>query len=129
MTILYIEDEVSRNAGVVNYFKLIKQWEVLPATTPSEALAKVEEHKSHIDVVLLDIMMPPDESVDAEETDYGRDTGIVLLKKIKPQIPDTPVIILTARRDLKAKDTELAAWVLNKPISPRKLVAAIEQFI
>ena len=128
MTILFIEDELQRNAALVEYFELVEEWKVILAASPREAVECMETQGGEIDVVLLDIMMPPDEVVDISLSNHGRDTGTLLISRIEEELPGIPIVILTARREYRAPESQSVKEVLYKPKSPREVVKVLKDF-
>jgi len=112
MTILIVEDERKIADVVQAYLEKEKCW-VVTAFDGLEAMAII--NKSHLDLIILDIMLP--------EID-----GIEILKKVKEK-SDTPVIMLTAKSEEvdKIVGLELGADdYVSKPFSPRELVARVK---
>ncbi len=130
MKILYIEDDVYRNQPIVRYFKDVKNWAVILASSPKEALTQLEE-ESDIDLILLDIMMAADNSIDESKSEMGMSTGILLLDKIhKITKGSIPIVILTARQDLKyLKEDERVSDVLEKPVSAEEIIVVAESVV
>lgn len=82
----------------------------------SMAIEKIAEVKP--DIVLLDVMM--------DEVD----SGLQVYEKINAKYPQIPIIFLTSlgeniRPYFEQKD--MMAWIIEKPITPDKLLPAIKQ--
>jgi signal transduction histidine kinase len=89
---------------------------VLLAASGSEGLAAIEKERP--DCVLLDVRMP------------GED-GFVVCSKIRqlPEVADTPVIFLTALRDVDTFDRALRVGgddFLTKPVRPTELAVRVQ---
>ena len=65
------------------------------------ALDFVKKEGAAIRIVILDIMMPPG-TYSAEETNEGLRTGFFLLKDLRKECPNVPVLVLT---NVKNEDT------------------------
>jgi len=51
--------------------------------------------KEDFDVVLLDIMMPLAEDMDAEQLNHGLETGIEVARRMRAIKPDVPIVAFT----------------------------------
>ena len=65
-------------------------------------LDSVESAVSHVQSVaepaglyIIDVMMPPQEALDLEESSYGLTSGILIYRRLRKKFPAVPVIILT----------------------------------
>ena len=94
----------------------------------------VEETRNVInntfDIVILDIMMPRGPYTKAE-SDFGKRTGMLLLKEIELRHPQLPVVILTVipKEELQPevdKHKSVKAF-LEKPVTPSEILTAIEK--
>ncbi|MCG8608431.1 response regulator [bacterium] len=131
-TVLFIEDDVRRNQPLVNYLEKFEGWEVLWAKTPAAAIRYLRNRKHDIKAIILDIMMPPDSTVDAAKSDKGLFTGMLLLEPLKQhKKPSTPIVILSARPDLEEhlKDEPEVKEYLKKPQRPDVIVQVIEDIL
>ncbi len=111
-SVLIVEDEDDM-VEIISYTLKENGFSVLSAKTASEMWEKLEDNK--VDVILLDIGLP-DES------------GIDVLKVLRRQGNDVPIVILTARRsDVdKIVGLELGADdYITKPFNRYELVARI----
>lgn len=114
-TILVVEDEVNLNKIIADY--LIKEgYRVFSAHDGAEALDQLEQQ--HIDLMILDIMLP---KVD----------GWSVLKRTRKHL-GIPVILLTARDD---EDDKLMGYELGtdeyvtKPFSNKVLMARVKRLL
>jgi CheY-like chemotaxis protein len=88
--------------------------------------------KEDFDVVLLDIMMAPAADMDAEELDYGRETGVEVARRMKAIKPDVPIVALTVLTDSKIRAEMREAGIveiLNKPSEPEQIADFLWQVI
>ena len=88
------------------YVKALEQnnIEVKHCVEPDSALAFVKEKGSQIKIVVLDIMMSPGKAYKNEDTHEGLRTGVFLLKKIREELPNTPIIVLTNVKNQETLD-------------------------
>lgn len=131
MKILLVDDDRRLRASLADYFDLVEGWEVAQASSPTEALSALREPGRHFDAVLLDIMMPPDETVLPAKTKNGNDTGLALLDMIAALGALRPkVIILTARQDLNwVVEQGKAAGYVRKTQTPEEIVEAVKAVV
>lgn len=117
ITILVVDDE-SRMRKLIKDFLAQKGYSILEARDGEEALHVYEENKNHINLILLDVMMP-------------KLDGWSVLRQIR-QTSRIPIIMLTARGE---EQDELFGFELgvdeyiSKPFSPKILVARVEAIL
>lgn len=105
-------------------------WEVKSTLSISEALEWLDVED--FDVVLLDIMMPPAENMDAEQLNHGRETGIEVARQMKKRKSDMPIIAFTVLRDHErlAKIREAGVIeIINKPAELDQIVEVLRRVI
>ncbi len=127
MRILYLDDEEDMEEFLP---LLLKQRDIDVISTNSipEALNKLREDL--FDGVLLDIMMPPTDSMDEQKLDYGRTTGLEVAKRMKSIKPETPIVAFTALTDpeIRKKMYEVGIKkIINKPAELDEIVTALRQ--
>lgn len=113
--ILIIDDDEELNELLSNFLPKFN-FEVITANHPVLGIELLKKHDPHL--VVLDIMLPFKD-------------GFEVCKEIR-QIVQTPIIILSARGDLKDKviGLELGADdYMPKPYEPRELVARIQSVL
>lgn len=117
ITVLIVDDE-SRMRKLIKDFLIKKEYKILEAIDGEDAISVFNENREHIDLILLDVMMP-------------KLDGWSVLRQIK-QSSNIPVIMLTAREE---EQDELFGFELgadeyvSKPFSPKLLVARIKAII
>ena len=117
ITVLVVDDE-SRMRKLIKDFLAQKGYSILEAGDGEEALHVYEENKNHINLILLDVMMP-------------KLDGWSVLRQIR-QTSRIPIIMLTARGE---EQDELFGFELgvdeyiSKPFSPKILVARVEALL
>jgi DNA-binding response OmpR family regulator len=119
-TILLVEDETSIREVVRQYLEK-EGYEVLEAKTGLEGLVSLRQH--HVDLLILDIMLPQLEGYDLAERLRQDRAGEFLDNQ------DAPIIFLTARKE---EHDRLKAFSLGgddymtKPFSSKELVARVK---
>lgn len=97
--------------------KVLKDCQLLEASSGEEALRVLEKHQC--DVILTDVMMP-------------NMSGIDLLKKVKEQEPNRPVVVMTGYADkeviLKALKADADDFI-SKPINLLQLRTTIDKVL
>ena len=109
--ILVVDDE-QEIADLLELYLISDGYQVIKSGDALEGLAIMEREK--IDLVLLDIMMP-------------KMDGITVLKNIRAQGNDVPVLILTARSEVDDRVLGLDSGAddyLSKPFAAKELLAA-----
>jgi len=95
--ILYVEDEQWLMGGIVDALSV--NYQVIPARNADQALALLESGQHKIDMIILDIMMPPGTRVRDEH--HGRTTGVefarIVLQERKLPIPIVCYTVVTDR--------------------------------
>ena len=111
--ILLVEDDPVLATGLVLSFEL-EGYQVVHALNGKNALEQIDEHR--FDLCVLDIGLPDI-------------SGLDLCKQIKSQLPETPIIFLTAQTD---EDTVVrglqigANDFIKKPFSHKELLMRIK---
>ena len=80
ITVLYLEDEPDQ-VEALSILLNARGFNVIGKTDISEALHVVANQE--LNVVLMDMMMPPSDDIDPELVEYGRETGIEVARRIK----------------------------------------------
>ncbi len=117
ITVLIVDDE-SRMRKLIKDFLIKKDYKILEAGDGEEALKVFEENENHLNLILLDVMMP-------------KLDGWSVLRQIR-QTSKVPIIMLTARGE---EQDELFGFELgvdeyiSKPFSPKILVARVEAIL
>ena len=125
--ILFLEDE----KDLVEYLPSLlkgKGLEVIGTTSIDQALEWLAQEP--FDAVLLDIMMPPAENMKAEQLDYGRETGVEVVRRMRAIKPQVPIVAFTVLTDPEIRAKVQAAGVtriLNKPIEPEQIAEVLLQ--
>ncbi len=116
---ILIADDEEKIRRLVSDFLKREGITVLEAADGAEALARFEENKEDLSLVILDVMMPEHD-------------GWSVLRRIKGEMPGLPVLMLTARSD---ENDEVFGFELGaddyvgKPFSPVVLTARIKSLL
>jgi CheY-like chemotaxis protein len=127
--ILFLENEEDLIENLPPVRKL-KGLEIIPFDSIPEALDQLAQE--HFDAVLLDVMMPPSEDMDAEKLDYGRMTGVEVARRIKSINQEIPIIAFTVLTDSEILDNIRKAGVvkiIHKPSEPDQIAETIWQVL
>ncbi|MGG3432721.1 response regulator transcription factor [Heyndrickxia coagulans] len=117
MKILIIDDEES----ILNLIRLeleLEGFEVFTATSGQETIQILQQEKNP-DAIILDIMLP---DID----------GFTLLQKIRSQIPNVPILMLTAKNQINDKIIGLqlgADDYMTKPFNHIELVLRLKNIL
>lgn len=131
--ILIVDDETrwAQSGGFLEELKL-SDYDCDYHTDVDDALAYLDGNLDSLDVLILDIMMPPGKSF-AGETDQGLDTGIEFYDKIRPKAPQLPIIVFTnvMNKEVAQKFlNETNCWFYPKiDLLPFELVEEIEEIL
>jgi CheY-like chemotaxis protein len=113
-----IDDEKREMDSYVMELELSEyQYEVSFQKEVDAALEFVQENLKRIDLLILDIMMPPGSAFKDVDTKMGLRTGIHFYETIRETAPDLPVMILTNVSDERVADRfrrENKCWFLRK---------------
>lgn len=117
-TIHIIEDELSL-ASTLKLNLELEQYKTIVSHTGNNALADFEKHKQHINLVILDVMLP----------DIN---GYEICKILKQKSPLTPIIFLTAKNQTinKIEGLKLGADdYITKPFDLEELLLRVSNLI
>lgn len=92
--ILFIDDE--RRYSTI-YVEAIREegYAVEYHKNVDEAWEFFDANADDIELLVLDIMMPPGSTFSGEDTEKGLRTGLFFYERVREKAPDLPVIILT----------------------------------
>ncbi len=117
-TILVVDDD-DLVADLIEDVLQRKGYNVLVASTPSEALKKAQEHAADLRLLVTDLVMP-------------EMTGYELAKRIGHDLPDLPVIYISGYapdRVIPDRRLDEQLTFLQKPFPPRDLVQAARRVL
>lgn len=113
---LVVDDEPQMRA-IVTFALETKGFTCVTAASAAEAWGLLTSYDIHLAV--LDIMLP-------------RGSGLELTRRIRTQIGDVPIILLTARSEVEDRITGLEAGAddyLTKPFSPQELALRAQALV
>ena len=126
LRVLIIDDDPIFMSQHIDYLEE-EGFKVTLAANVAAALKAARCEARSIDVVVLDLMMPPGKYGSAA-TEGGTSTGLLLLEELRQLLPATPIIVLTFTPDFTsvlAKVEATTSVCLQKPILPSQLASVI----
>ncbi|MDG2392142.1 MAG: sigma-54 dependent transcriptional regulator, partial [Thalassotalea sp.] len=114
--VLVVEDDPGLREAVVDTL-MLSDYECIEADSGEAALVQLKKH--HIDMVVSDVQM-------------GNMSGLTLLKNIKANSPDLPVLIMTAYATIDDAVQAMKDGACNyiaKPFVPEVLLNMISQYM
>ncbi len=131
--ILFIDDEPRIMHGYFAYLEREMQQyghDVQFVSNVDDALDLFDNRRPEIDLIILDIMMPPGERFSSDETNEGLQTGVVFYKRIRNHLPDLPVLIFSnyydedldndLRQDVNCRFLQKADYLLDEFVAEVK---------
>ncbi|ARN83826.1 response regulator [Methylocystis bryophila] len=118
--LILVVDDDRRIRGLLSRFLVSEGYRVSSAASAAEATARLSE--LIVDLIVLDVMMP------------GED-GLAFVARLRAEnspLSDAPILMLTARSELKSRVAGFEAGVddyLGKPFEPRELVLRIASIL
>ncbi len=129
--VLLIDDDTLPMKYYVDYLKR-RELTVKHLKSPDDALDYARRNADKIDLILLDIMLPPGTYGD-EQTQQGLKTGVFLLVDLRKVCPNTPVVVLTNVRNpatLSAfGEGPLLKIAKKREYPPKELASLVEKMI
>jgi CheY-like chemotaxis protein len=131
--VLYVDDEADTQT-MASKFDLMRHRgiDVIKVTRVAEVLKEIEKHQSEIKLLVLDIIMPPEDKYSLEETNRGTDTGIRVLQDIRERYKTLPILIVSIRRTQgleKIGEEYGVADILEKPVSAHQVANTIKRIV
>ena len=114
--ILFVDDEEEMDSYRMGLE--LSGYEVVLQTKLDDAWEQFNLNQNQIELVILDISMPPGNLLKEHNTLAGMRTGVVLFEMIRESAPAMPIIIFTNVSDEKIKtrfSNELSCFFLQKP--------------
>jgi CheY-like chemotaxis protein len=131
INVIYIDDEADTEK-MKSIFEMLEDNDIkiIPVVYVNEALSKIRTNSKIIDLIILDLIMPPYNFYKLEETNGGISTGIRLLEDIRKEFVKIPIIIVSKNNkkyyssDIIKKYNVLT--YLEKPITAYRLAQEIK---
>jgi CheY-like chemotaxis protein len=122
---MYVEDEQWLMGGVVD--SLSVDYNVVPARSGDQALTLLESGEHEIDLIVLDIMMPPGKRV--RDSHRGRTSGVEFARIVlEEQGRDIPIVCYTVVTDGEVHN-ELRQIGVKEIVSKKALPSELEKVI
>lgn len=115
MNLLFVDDDPTVIQAYLPVLRSVPNLNVRVATTPEKALEHAQE-LGYVDILLTDVFMPSM-------------NGFELRNRVREISPDTKTIFISGYDVSEFTSQINGACVLNKPIPPEELLAAIEETI
>jgi len=129
-TILWVDDDIYFISDIVGHVRDLG-YDVIVANGPDEALSVFAQRRNEISLVVVDMMMPPGESLPHLETKGGYATGLALARRILRERPGLPVLAFSVVADAPTMEwfNTHAKGYLVKPALTEDIVRAIRRAI
>ncbi len=117
--ILIVDDQPSYRSAIERVVEGLG-YRVLCAGDGRQAVRQVKAHQGELDLVFLDLSMPP--THDAEE-------GLEALQRIKALAPDLPVVVMSSYLILAPEARRLGAldFIEKNALAPRRVAEVLER--
>ncbi len=131
LKIFYIDDEADTEK-FKSKFEIMQDnfIDVIYVTTVEEVFLRLKEVKKEIDLIILDIIIPPEDYYLLEDTNGGTTTGLKILEDIRKEENAIPIMIVSIKRK-QMKDEMLRKYnvvkYLEKPLAAIELIKAIRE--
>lgn len=103
--ILFIDDEVRYTGSYLEELELeLPDYDVVFHSEADSGLLFFQENADKVELLILDIMMPPGKSFEGLDTMLGLRTGLRLYERVRETRPELPVIISTNVADPEVRD-------------------------
>lgn len=130
--ILFVDDEKREMDSYVKELDF-SGYKVSFQNDVDDALMFFEENLNRIDLLILDIMMPPGSSFKNVDTELGLRTGVHFYESIRQKTPDLPVMILTNVSDKRVAERfrrEHKCWFFRKEdYFPYEIVEEVKEVL
>jgi DNA-binding NtrC family response regulator len=131
--VLYIDDEADTEKMDSSFDALRREGlEIQTVTSVGDVIPTLEKDGADIGAIVVDIIMPPEDFYDQEETMGGTNTGLRLLKDVRRVAPDLPIVVVSIRRRaglLEAARGYGVTEFLEKPIDEDELARVLRRVL
>ncbi len=133
LKVLYIDDEAD-SEGMASKFEIMNDdgIDIVPVCRLRDVIPTLTSLRGSIDLIVLDLIMPPEDVYGLDETEGGTLTGLRLLEDIRRHASEIPVIIVSVRRSPYPEQISAQYGIshyLEKPISASALSQVIRSLI
>ena len=130
--ILMIDDEERAMDSYVQELKL-SGYDVSFQKSVDGAMEFFLENQEQIDLLILDIMMPPGFTFKGANTKDGLRTGVLVYERIRPEAPDLLIVILTNVSDERLSERfqkeRNCRYLRKEDYLPFELAQEVDQFL
>lgn len=130
--ILFVDDEGRFMDSYMVELKL-EGYAVSFQSDVDSALPFLEESLDDVELLILDIMMPPGRSFQDADTRWGLRTGVLFYERVRELAPHLPVIIFTNVSDEQLEKRFQAEancrFLRKKDYLPHELVETVEEIL
>lgn len=132
-TIIYVDDEFARESAQSKLEMLsTRGYHVIPVPDVRDAVPTIKKNIGHVNAILLDIMMPPEDEYTLQSTEDGTLTGLLLLRDIRTAYPTLPVVIVSVKLEAECaeylKGIEVSAFI-TKPTLPSIIADTLDSVL
>lgn len=106
--------------------------EVVPVSNVAEVLPTLDRLVGKVDLLVMDIILPPAPLFTADETKGGTRTGVVMLKKVRERFKELPVVVVSVMpRELLLTECQGldVREFLTKPITGSELAVELRRIM
>lgn len=130
--ILFVDDEKRRMSSYIEELKL-SGYKVEIKSDIDSAFDFFETNHEQIELLILDIMMPPGTAFEDSDTKYGLTTGIHFYEKIRKQSNTLAIIFFTNTSDESLESNisldQKSLFLQKEDYLPFQLVDEINKFL
>jgi CheY-like chemotaxis protein len=132
--IVFIDDERRRMSSYVEELELELNQEIHFETDVDSAIDFVNTKLTEINLIFLDMMMPPGKTFqNNSETEYGLRTGLLLYNRIRAQNNSIPIVIFTNTSGLnlpeEIKNDKQCRCLQKEDYLPWELVEEVKELL
>ena len=106
-------------------------FEALCAHTGEGVCSTLTKEKGNLDLVLLDIRMPPGDGLSQPETRSGRATGLALARALRKKYPKLHLLGISACRDADVTEwfKKYGSGYIQKPATTEEILSVINRIL
>jgi CheY-like chemotaxis protein len=130
--VLYVDDEANTEK-MASKFEILKDEgiDVAAVTRVSDVLPEIARLGNAVNLIVLDLIMPPENIYSLGDTDGGTTTGLRLLQDIRNKYSNVPVMIVSIRRRTTMREDLMKRYgvveYLEKPVTAYEIAVAIKK--
>lgn len=127
--ILFIDDELKY---ISDYLAALRdgEYEVAHVSSTDKAWTIFNESREYLDLVIMDVMMPPGDLLSQDQTNGGHSSGVVLYRMLRAAMPNLPILLLTNRSEIGPLTADDLLQVAKKyETEPSELVSLVNDIL